>query len=115
MSQRNQVYLILLHIGLGILIAKLPFFSKFYAILIFFVGLFIVLKNKNRNNEILYVIAYVAGSEVLLRTTNGGFFYEYGKYLMLFFTFLGFLLSGLPKIKNPYWFFLFLLLSKYLK
>jgi len=68
MSQRNQVYLILLHIGLGILIAKLPFFSKFYAILIFFVGLFIVLKNKNRNNEILYVIAYVAGSEVLLRT-----------------------------------------------
>lgn len=110
MSQRNQVYLILLHIGLGVLIAKLPFFSKFYAILIFLAGLYVVVKNKNRNNEILYVIAYIAGSEVLLRTTNGGFFYEYGKYLMLFFTFLGFLLSGLPKIKNPYWFFLLLLL-----
>ena len=73
-------------------------------------GFYIVVVNKNKNNEILYVIAYIAGSEVFFRTTYGNPFHEFGKYSMLIFTILGFMYSGSPKIKNPYWIYLVLLL-----
>ncbi len=110
MNDKQQLNLTLLHIGIGSLIAfHLPL-SKIYAILIVLVGFYIVVKNKNKNNEILYVIAYVAGSEVFLRTTYGNPIHEFGKYFMLFFTFLGFYYSGFPKFKNPYWIYLLVLL-----
>jgi hypothetical protein len=110
MTERQQIKLTLLHIGIGSLIAfHLPL-SKIYSLLIVIVGFYIVVKNKNKNNEILYVIAYIAGSEVFLRTTYGNHFYELGKYLMLFFTFLGFFYSGFLKIKNPYFIYLVVLL-----
>ncbi|MDI1316044.1 O-antigen ligase family protein [Flavobacterium sp.] len=107
MTERQQINLTLLHVGIGSLIAfHLPL-SKIYLLLIIILGFYIVVKNKN--NEILYVIAYIAGSEVFLRTTYGNHFYELGKYLMLFFTFLGFFYSGFPKIKNPYLIYLLVL------
>lgn len=110
MTERQQIKLTLLHVGIGSLIAfHLPL-SKIYSLLIVIVGFYIVVKNKNKNNEILYVIAYIAGSEVFLRTTYGNHFYELGKYLMLFFTFLGFFYSGFLKIKNPYLIYLLVLL-----
>ncbi len=110
MNEKNQIYLTLLHIGIGGLVAFNPSLSRIYVLLVFLTGFYIVVKNKNKNNEILYVIAYIAGSEVFFRTTNGNPFHELGKYSMLFFTFLGFFYSGLPKIKNPYWIYLVLLL-----
>ena len=110
MEKRQYLKLTLLHIFIGSLIAFQTSLSKLYAVLIFLTGIYIVVKNKNKNNEILYVIAYIVGSEVFLRTTNGNPFHEFGKYLMLFFTFLGFFYTGLPKIKNPYWIYLLLLI-----
>ena len=110
MKENQLINRTLLHIGIGSLIAFHPPLSKIYELLIVLVGFYIVVKNKNKNNEILYVIAYISGSEVFLRTTNGNPFHEFGKYSMLFFTFLGFVYSGFPKIKNPYLIYLVLLL-----
>ena len=110
MKEQQQINLTLLHIGIGFSIAFFPLLSKFYAILIVFTGFYFIVINKNKNNEVLYVIAYIAGSEVFLRTTFGNPFHEFGKYLMLFFTFFGFFYSGLPKVKNPYWLYLVLLI-----
>ena len=100
MKSQQQINLTLLHIVIGFLIAfHLPL-SKFYAVLIVLVGFYFVVKNKNKNNEILYVIAYIAGSEVFLRTTFGNPFHEFGKYMMLFFTFLGFFIPVFQKLKT---------------
>jgi hypothetical protein len=110
MKERLQINLTLLHIAIGCLIAFYSPISKIYMLLIVLAGFYFVVKNKNKNNEILYVIAYIAGSEVFFRTTNVNTFYEAGKYLMLFFTLLGFFYSGFPKVKNPYWIYLLLLL-----
>lgn len=109
MNEKQQINLTLLHIGIGSLIALYPQFSKLYVLLVVLGGFYFVVKNKNSNNEILYVIAYLAGSEVFFRTASGSIFYEAGKYLMLFFAALGFYYSGLPKIRNPYWLYLLLL------
>jgi hypothetical protein len=110
MTEKQQINLTLLHVGIGALLAFSPRLSKIYVPLIVLIGLYFVIKNKNKNNEILYVIAYIAGSEVFFRTTNGNVIHEFGKYAMVFFTFLGFFYSGFPKIKNPYWLYLLLLL-----
>ena len=64
MSDKQQINLTILHIVIGSLIAFHPTLSKIYSLLIVFTGFYIVVKNKNKNNEILYVIAYIAGSEV---------------------------------------------------
>lgn len=110
MNEKQQIKLTLLHVGIGSLMAFYPQFSKLYVILVVLTSFYYVIKNKNKNNEILYAIAYIAGSEVFFRTANGNIFYEAGKYLMLVFTGLGFYYSGLPKIRNPYWVYLLLLM-----
>lgn len=114
MSEKQQINLTLLHIGIGCLIAFHPPLSKIYSLLILLTGFYIVVKNKNKNNEILYVIAYIAGSEVFFRTTYGNWIHELGKYSMLFFAFFGFYYNGFPKIKNPYWIYLLLLIPSIL-
>lgn len=110
MNEKQQIKATLLHIAIGSLIAFYPPLSKLYMLLIVLIGFYFVVKNKNRNNEILYVIAYIAGSEVILRAATANMLYEFGKYAMLFFTLLGVFYSGFPKIKNPYWIYLLLLL-----
>ena len=110
MTDKNIIKLLLLHIGIGILIAILPFFSKIYTILIVLIGVYFVIKNQNKNSEVLYAISYLVGSEVFLRTTDGSLSYELGKYFMLLFSVLGIYFSGITEKRNPYWIFLLLLL-----
>ncbi len=109
MNETQYIKLTLLHVCIGSLIAFYPPFSKIYAALIVVTSIYIVVKNRNENNEVLYAIAYIAGSEVFLRMHHATAFYEFGKYLMLLFTFLGFYYSGLPKIKSPFWIYLIML------
>lgn len=110
MNEKQQINLTLLHIGIGSLIAFYPSLAKIYLFLIVLTGFYFVVKNKNKNNEVLYIIAYIAGSEVFLRATTENMLYEFGKYSMLFFVLMGFFYDGFPKSKNPYWIYLLLLL-----
>ena len=110
MTDKNIIKLVILHLGIGILIAFFHFFSKIYTILIVLVGVCFVIKNQNKNNEVLYAISYLVGSEVFLRTTSGSLSYELGKYFMLLFTVMGIYFSGIPEKRNPYWIFLLFIL-----
>ena len=110
MNEKQQINLTLLHIGIGVLLAFYPDLSAAYLFLAVFIGLYSVIRNKNQGNEILYIIAYIAGSEVFFRTVAANPFHEFGKYAMLFFTCLGFFYNGFPKTKNPYWIYLLLLI-----
>jgi len=53
--------------------------------------------------------AYVVGSEVFLRMTDGNPLYEISKYGVIVFIFIGMYFSGFSKGAIPYWLFLLLL------
>ena len=110
MKERNYILLIILHIVIAILIYLLRPISIIYAICIPLIGLYYVIKTQNRNNEVLIVAAYIVGSEVFLRMTNGNLLYESSKYGVMIFLALGMYYSGFSKNAVPYWIYLILLL-----
>jgi len=109
-KERNYILLVLLHIALGIVVFIVPFLSKIYCLLIIIGGFFYVIKNKNKNNEVLIVSAYIVGIEVFLRMTGGNILYEFSKYGVIFFLIVGMYYSGFSKYAVPYWIFLLLLI-----
>ncbi|AOZ98488.1 O-antigen ligase family protein [Flavobacterium commune] len=109
-SEINYINLALLHVGIAVIIFFIPFLSKIYALAIAVFGFYYVIKNNNKNNEVLYVAAYIVGAEVFLRMTGGNLNNEYVKVVVSFLMLLGFVLSGFSKSSFAYWFyFLFLI------
>ena len=95
-------------IGLGLY--YLPFFPKLYGYGMFVVGVYFVLNSRNRNNEVLYAAAYIVGSEVALRMTDGNPIYEYSKYAVIIFMLIGIYFSGISKNAVPIWLYLLFLI-----
>ena len=110
----KYICLLIIHIFIGVLLYKFPFTSKIYGFFISIIGLYFIIKNKNRNNEVLYVASYIVGSEVLLRATNGAISYEFAKYSITFFMLLGIFFSGFSKKAYLYVLFLLLLIPSIL-
>jgi O-antigen ligase len=109
-KDKNYILLIGLHVFIGLIIFLIPSLAKLYTICIIVFGLYYVLKTMNRENNILLVAGYIVGSEVLLRMTNGNFFYEFSKYGVILFMFIGFYYSGFSKNAIPMWLFLLLII-----
>lgn len=106
----SYVYLIVFHAFIGVLVFVLPFTSTLYSFFIFIFGLTYIIKNKNKNNEVLIVSAYVVGAEVLLRMTGGTVLNEFCKYSVMLFMFIGMIYSGFSNKAFIYWiFFIFLI------
>jgi len=110
MKEKQYILLVLFNILIGIVIFYIRPLSIVYAILIPVVGLYYVIKNQNRNHEVLYASAYIVGSEVFLRMTGGNLLYESSKYGVMVFLALGMYYSGFSKNAVPYWIYLILLL-----
>jgi hypothetical protein len=108
-EDQTYLYLILFHVVLGVMVYAVPFVSKIYGYFIFIFGIYYVIKKQNRNNEVLIAAAYVVGSEVFLRMTDGNPLYEISKYGVIIFIFIGMYFSGFSKGAVPYWLFLLLL------
>ncbi|MBF4465634.1 O-antigen ligase [Flavobacterium sp. LC2016-12] len=98
-----------LHGLIALLVFIIPFASKIIALLIPLIGFYFVYKNKNKNNEVLLVSAYLIGIEVFLRMTGGNFNNEYVKFIIVFFMLYGMILSNFSISAFVYWFFLILL------
>ena len=110
MNDKKYIFLVVLHILLGVLIYLIRPLSQIYCIAILAYGVYYVMKTKNRNNEVLYVSAYIVGIEVFLRMTGGNLFYETSKYGVMTFMALGMYYSGFSKNAIPFWIYLMLLL-----
>ncbi|CAM3381568.1 O-antigen polymerase [Flavobacterium longum] len=108
-KDKNYLLLIGLHVLLGILIFLFMPFSKLYALAILAIGLYITFKSQNKHHEVLYICGYLVGSEVFLRMTQGNPIYEYSKYGVMAFVFLGMYFKGFSRNAVPYWLFLLLL------
>ena len=94
---------------LGVLVFVIPFISKIYAISIIFFGFNYIIKNKNNNNEALYVAAYIVGAEVFLRMTQGNFFEQYAKYGVIGALLIGIYFKSFSNKALIYWIFILLL------
>ena len=106
---KNYLFLIAAHLLIGVLIYVAPIFAKVYGYSIILLGVLFVIKKRNKNNEVLYASAYIVGSEVLLRMTDGNPVYEFSKYGVMIFIFLGIFYSGFSKYSVPYWIYILLL------
>lgn len=96
-SKSTYLKWVLIHLGIGTAVFVLPLLSKVYAILIVLVGFRYVMRNKNANDEALYAAAYVIGAEVFLRMTQGNFFEQYAKYVVMGLLILGMIYRGFSK------------------
>ncbi|RYJ37816.1 O-Antigen ligase [Flavobacterium anhuiense] len=116
MKNKKLSYLaiIVFHALLALIIFVIPFFSKIYALLIVLIGMMVIIKNKNRSNEVLFVSAYLVGAEVFLRMTGGNFNNEYAKFCVIGFMLLGMIYSNFSKSALIYLFFFVLLVPSIL-
>ncbi len=108
-SKLSYLALIFFHAMLALVIFKVPFLSKIYSILILLIGFWIVYRTKNRNNEVLFVSAYLVGIEVLLRMTGGNLNNEFVKFSVMFFMLCGMFYSNFTKSALVYLLFLMFL------
>lgn len=106
----DYITLIGIHVLIAIAVFIVPFLSKIYALLILAVGIIYVVKKQNRNNEVLLVAAYITGSEVFLRSTEGVPIYEFSKYGVIIMMMIGMVYSGFSKNAIPYWIYILLLI-----
>lgn len=109
-KQISYTTLVLLHIVIGVVVFFVPVLSKLYALSIALIGFYIIIKNKNRNNEALYVAGYVVGAEVFLRMTEGNLGEQFAKYIVMGSMILGMMYRGFSKNATPYWIFIILLI-----
>lgn len=110
MKDNKYIFLVAIHALIGILIFVIRPLSKIYAIAMIALGIYYVMKTRNKNNEVLIVSAYIVGSEVFLRMTGGSLLYESSKYAVMIFAALGMYYSGFSKNAIPFWIYLLLLL-----
>lgn len=113
-TKLSYLAIIVFHALLALIIFVIPFFSKIYALLIVLIGIIVIIKNKNRSNEVLFVSAYLVGAEVFLRMTGGNFNNEYAKFCVIGFMLLGMIYSNFSKSALIYLFFFVLLVPSIL-
>lgn len=109
-QDKKYIFFVILHIALGVAVFLQPAFAKLYGALLVPVGMYFVIVNQNKNNEVLLATAYIVGSEVFLRMTGGTFIYEFGKYSIVLFVIVGMTYDGISKNAVAYWVYLLLLL-----
>jgi hypothetical protein len=110
LSKKSYILLIILHLILGFVIFTFEKLSLIYGVLTILFGVFYILKSRNKNNEVLYVSAYIVGLEVFLRMTGGGLSYEIGKYAVILYMAMGLFISGIKKNGLIYIFYIILLI-----
>lgn len=112
MQKADKTYfiLILIHLIIGAMLYYVPLFPKIYGYSVIIGGIFYIINSKNANNEVLYATAYMVGSEIVLRMTDGNPVYEFSKFGVMIFMAIGVYFSGISKYGVAYWIFLLLLI-----
>lgn len=75
-----RFWLIILHIGIGILLPFLKGIGQILSAIVPFLMAAEVIRTKNRNDVALLFAVYLSCAEMVIRTNGINFIYEYGKY-----------------------------------
>lgn len=97
MSPTKYISILIFHLILGIILHFIPFTSKIFGVIIFLYSIYFLIRSKNKDNEVLYISAYIISLEVFLRMTQGGISQEIGKYSIIIFSLIGIYFKGLNK------------------
>lgn len=98
-----------IHIILGIGVYMVPGLTSLILPVIILFFLVLLLSSNNKNDEALMGAAYIMGFEVLSRMTGTSISYEFAKYAVIGFLFMGMFYRGFHRKSWPYIFFIFLL------
>jgi len=110
-KKNRELFLLLLHIALGLLVFAIPFSSKLINVLVMAGSFLYVFSVKNKTYAILLSCAYLATSDVFFRMTNGLILYESRKYLLIVFAFIGLFYENSKSKGYVYIIYVLLLLS----
>jgi O-antigen ligase len=91
---RNKYVLLVFHVLLGVVISIQSQVLVLWFVIVFGVGFYSILYNKNSNDYLTYILGYLVGYEVLLRMTSSFLPWETGKYVTLIFVSLTLLLEA---------------------
>ncbi len=107
-SFSEVVRFLLIYLPLLLIFRAVPFLATLYSLLVLAVGLYFLVKD-DKPTRVVWVLAYIAGAEILWRGAEAAIVWEYGKYATL-------LLCGLMLLKyrllswRSFWPLLFILL-----
>ena len=99
----------ILHLLLGAFLLNQGF-AKAYAVIIVCIGFIHIIKSKNSRQQAVIWSAYLAGSEVLFRMSQGMIFHELHKYTIAAYLILALFLENEKKAISPIFLFYILLL-----
>ena len=85
----QTIGILLLHAVMGYASIQSSQFCMIWGVAILVIGLYVILKNNNANNEAAYYAAYWVGMEILLRMNKGSLTYESGKYGVILLLLVG--------------------------
>jgi O-antigen ligase len=101
---------LILHLVIGVAVSRFRVLAQLYLVSIIFYFIFKIIKEKNKTFWVLSGAAYFVAAEVFLRMTGAMPFWELGKYVAIFFMFLGMLYEGFKLKAWPVLVFVLLLL-----
>ena len=107
---RYLIQLVLLHSFFGILASWNPLVSTIWGWSVVIFGIYYIIKARNRFNEAGMFSAYLVGLEIVLRMTNAGVLWEFGKYGIIVFLVLGLLMEGIKQHRISIFIIIYLLL-----
>ena len=111
-SNRAKIYLILFHVMLGLILSNFRFISTYYGLGIIIIGTYLILIYQDPKGHLPIIFScYIMGIEVLLRMGRSTLFWEFGKYAIIYFIFLGIIRKSKEININVPILFYFLLLS----
>jgi type IV secretory pathway VirB2 component (pilin) len=103
-------FLILIHVLLGVIIVTIPFTAKILIFIVMFYFIYRVLKDYDRNNEVLMACLYFVCAEVFFKMTKASPLHEIGKYFVLICLILGIFIKGFSLKSSIYIFYILLLI-----
>ena len=88
-NNKSELFLMLLHIVVGVIIFAVPFASNLISLLVTLITFLYIISAKDKVRAILISCAYIATSDVFFRMTGGLILYELHKYLLIVYAFIG--------------------------
>lgn len=106
----SYVFLVLLHLVIGVCVYYVPLFPKLYFVVtsLYFLAKVLSAPNHSKTMWVLFGCAYIAAAESLFRMTGGSFFYEFSKYYIILLILIGMFFKGISG--NGYAYFIYLIL-----
>lgn len=104
----NKLNYLLIHLLLGVIIHFLNSFVFIYYAVFLVAGTYWVVKNNDKDFQVLTLLLYIVILEVLFRMKSSGSMYDIGKYSIIYFCILGFSFKRISLKAWPYFFILLL-------